>query len=82
MNNNRFNTLVRPINSLLWQTENFNLAPEILEPSHQNVSVLVSFTCYLCIYLQCYFKHLKKGYSQSGLQIQGNAVWNGNGCVY
>ena len=43
---NRFNTLIKPINSLLRQTENINLAPEILEPSPQNVSVLVSLVAF------------------------------------
>ncbi|XP_065910488.1 general transcription factor IIE subunit 1-like isoform X2 [Dysidea avara] len=46
----RFNTLIRPINSLLKQTENINLAPEVLEPAPQSGSVL----------------HLKKGYSSHG----------------
>ena len=50
---NRFNMLIRPLNSLLRQTENINLAPEVLEPSPQNISILVSyiFTLFVCIYI-------------------------------
>lgn len=61
-NINRFNTLVKPVNNLLRETEDFDL-PEIPRPSPQNISVLVSFTCYMCACLQCYFKDLK-GYSK------------------
>lgn len=43
--------LIKPINSLLRQTENINLAPEILEPSPQNVSVLVSYVFMCCVHI-------------------------------